>query len=172
MAMTKECRTQVGVFATRREAEEAIADLRAAGYKESQIGLVARNAEGNVVRTDASGGTRAEEGALAGAVAGASVGGLVGLGVAAGVIPVVGPVLAVGTLGTILLNAAGGAALAGIAGALIGLGIPEEDARFYEDEVKAGKHLVTVECGYGQDARDIVTRHGGYDRAMAFNMGM
>ena len=167
MAMTKECRTQVGVFATRGAAEQAIADLRAAGYKESQIGLVARNADGKAVRTDASGNTRAEEGALAGAVAGASVGGLVGLGVAAGVIPVIGPVLAVGTLGTILLNAAGGAALAGIAGALVGLGIPEEDARYYEDEVKAGRYLVTVDCNQGDDARDLMVRHGGYDRMTA-----
>jgi hypothetical protein len=166
MAMTKDCRTQVGVFATRGAAERAIADLRAAGYKESQIGLVARDADGKAVRTDAS-GTRAEEGALAGAVAGASVGGLVGLGVAAGVIPVIGPILAVGTLGTILLNAAGGAALAGLTGALVGLGIPEDDARYYEDEVKAGRYLVTVDCNQGDDARDIVTRHGGYDRMTA-----
>jgi hypothetical protein len=80
---------------------------------------------------------------------------------------VIGPVLALGTLGTILVNAAGGAAIAGIAGALIGWGIPEEDATFYENEVKAGRYLVTVECGYGDDARDIVRRHGGYDRASA-----
>lgn len=166
MARTKECRTQVGVFATRGAAEQAIADLRAAGYKESQIGLVARDADGNAVRTDAT-GTRAEEGALTGAIAGASVGGLVGLGVAAGVIPVIGPVLAVGTLGTILLNAAGGAALAGIAGALVGLGIPEEDARYYEDEVKAGRYLVTVDCNDRDDARGVMTRHGGYDRVTA-----
>ena len=82
-------------------------------------------------------------------------------------IPVVGPVLAIGTLGTILLNAAGGAAIAGIAGALIGWGIPEEDARYYESEVNAGRYLVTVECGQGDDARDLLYRHGGYDRATA-----
>src|SRR5437016_315385 len=70
-------------------------------------------------------------------------------GILAGVIPAVGPVPAIGTLGTALLNAAGGAALAGIAGALVGWGIPEEDARYYEGEVNAGRHLVTVECGYG-----------------------
>jgi len=83
------------------------------------------------------------------------------------VIPVVGPVLALGTLGTILLNAAGGAAIAGIAGALIGWGIPEEDARYYEGEVNAGRYLVTVECGQGDDARDLLYRHGGHDRATA-----
>lgn len=171
MATTKECRTQVGVFATRGAAEQAITELREAGYKESQIGLVAKDT-GGTTGAEAPKTTKAEEGALAGLVGGASVGGLVGLGVAAGVIPVVGPVLAVGTLGTVLLNAVGGAAVAGIAGALVGLGIPEEDARYYEGEVRAGKYLVTVECGYGDDARDIVKRHGGYDRATALSPGM
>ena len=100
-------------------------------------------------------------GAAAGAVSGAAV----GAGILAGVIPVIGPVLAIGTLGTVLLNAAGGAAIAGIAGALVGWGIPEEDAKYYENEVKAGRFLVTVECGYGDDARDILKNHGGYSRA-------
>jgi hypothetical protein len=81
------------------------------------------------------------------------------------VIPVIGPVLAIGTLGTVLLNAAGGAAVAGVAGALIGWGVSEEDAKYYEGEVKAGRYLVTVDCGYGDDARDVLTRYGGYSRA-------
>jgi uncharacterized protein (TIGR02271 family) len=82
-----------------------------------------------------------------------------------GVIPVVGPVLAVGALGTILLNAAGGAAIAGIAGALIGWGIPEDEAEFYEGEVKAGRFLVTVEADTRADeARAILHRFGGFDR--------
>jgi len=80
---------------------------------------------------------------------------------------VVGPVLALGTLGTILVNAAGGAAIAGIAGALIGWGIPEEDAKFYESELKAGRYLVTVDAGSKRkdEAWAILHRHGGYDRA-------
>ena len=48
----------------------------------------------------------------------------------AGVILVIGPIMALGTLGTILTNAAGGAAIAGLTGALIGWGIPEEDAKY------------------------------------------
>src|SRR4029079_1529928 len=131
-----------------------------------QIGMIYRNTSGKAVRTDGAGENNAPAGAVAGATAGALAGAAVGAGVLAGVIPVIGPVLALGTLGTILVNAAGGAAIAGIAGALIGWGISEEDATFYENEVKAGLCLVTVECGYGDDARDIVRRHGGYDRAM------
>jgi hypothetical protein len=162
--MARECTTTVGVFNSRANAEQAIASLKAAGYRDDQIGMVGKDASGKTVKEGAAADTYAEEGAAAGAVAGAAGGALVGAGIAAGMIPVIGPVLAVGTLGTILINAAGGAAAVGIAGALVGWGIPEEDARFYEEEVKAGRYLVSVECGTGTDAREILTRHGGYDR--------
>lgn len=168
MEATK-CMTEVGVFKTHEAANKAIAELKKAGYKDAQIGLVSKNADGKTVKADGSGAqkTNAGEGAAIGAAAGAAVGAGVGAGILMGVIPVIGPVLAIGTLGTVLLNAAGGAALAGVAGALVGWGIPEEDAKYYEGEVKAGRFLVTVECGYGDDARDIISRHGGYKRATA-----
>jgi hypothetical protein len=158
------CSTTVGVFDTRAAAEQAVADLRAAGYRDDQIGLVARDDRGTVTRVDSGGNTYAGEGGAIGVAAGTAGGALVGAGVMAGVIPVVGPVLAIGTLGTILLNAVGGAAIGGLAGSLVGLGIPEEDAAFYQDEVKAGRYVVTVDCGYGDDARDVISRHGGYNR--------
>ena len=168
MAVKQVCSTTVGVFRTREAADRAVADLRAAGYRDDQIGLVAKDERGKTVRTNAAGETYADEGAVAGAVAGGAAGAAVGAGILAGVIPVIGPVLAVGALGTVLLNAAGGAALAGIAGALIGWGIPEEDAEYYEGEVKAGRFLVTVDRGsQGEHAREVFNRHGGYDRASA-----
>ena len=48
--------------------------------------------------------------------------------------------------------AAVGAGLGAIAGALMGMGVPEEHARYYEGEAKAGKTLVTV------DHRDAAVR--------------
>ncbi len=88
-----------------------------------------------------------------------------GLAVLAGTIPVVGPVLAVGTLGTVLLNVAAGAAIAGLVGALVGFGISEDDARYYENEVKGGRFLVTVNAGdRAEEARTILRRTGGYSR--------
>jgi uncharacterized protein (TIGR02271 family) len=155
----------VGVFETRHGAEQAMAELRKAGFTNDQISMVARDADGKTVRTEGDEETYADEGAVAGAVAGAGVGALVGIGVLSGVVPVIGPVLAVGALGTVLLNAATGAAIAGIAGALIGWGIPEEEAEYYEHEVKAGRHLVTVEAnGRADEARRIMHRFGGFDR--------
>lgn len=162
-------KTTVGVFATREAAERAVADLRSAGYRDDQIGMVAKDASGRTVKTDASGAeTNAGEGAAIGAVAGAAAGAGIGAGILAGVIPVIGPVLALGTLGTILVNAAGGAAIAGIAGALIGWGIPEEDAKYYEGEVQAGRYLVTLDRGArADDVWPVFTRHGGYNRTSA-----
>ncbi len=161
----KKKNTVVGVFETRAAAEQALAELRRAGFKDDQIGMVARNADGRMIRTQEGEETYADEGAVAGAVAGAGVGALVGVGVLSGVVPVVGPILAIGALGTILLNAAGGAVIAGIAGALIGWGIPEEDAEYYEGEVKAGRFLVTCDAGTRVDeARSILRRLGGFDR--------
>jgi hypothetical protein len=155
----------VGVFYTRAEAEQAIRDLRTAGFPDDKIGMVARDSDGNVVREKGTEETLAGEGAAAGAVVGAGAGALVGLGVLTGTIPVIGPVLAIGTLGTILLNAAGGAAILGLVGALIGLGIPEEDARYYETEVHGGRFLVTVESGTREsEAWGILHRAGGYNR--------
>ncbi len=145
----------VGVFYTRSEAETAVAELRDAGFADDKIGMIARDAEGNMVN-ERNNETLAGEGAAAGAVIGTGAGALVGLGVLAGTIPVIGPVLAIRTLGTILLNAVG---------ALVGLGIPEDDAKYYESEVHGGRFLVTVDAGNrNADAWAILHRSGGYNR--------
>jgi len=166
MPRQKKRHTVIGVFETRARADQAVAQLKKGGFDDADIGMVYRDAEGKTVKTGAADDTYAEEGAVTGAVAGAAGGALIGAGIAAGVIPVIGPVLAIGTLGTILLNAAGGAALVGIAGALVGWGIPEDDATFYENEVKGGRYLVMVDTKDRQDrARAILHTHGGFDRA-------
>ena len=164
MPRPKKPHTVVGVFQTRAAAQDAILELQRAGFADNTIGMIARNDRGEVV-TEKAGETMAEEGLAAGAVIGAGAGVAVGLGVLAGTIPVIGPVLAVGTLGTILLNAAAGAAVIGLVGALVGLGIPEEDARYYEDEVKGGRFLVTVDAGdRDAEAWAILHRAGGHNR--------
>ena len=157
--------TTVGVFVTREAAERAIAELKKAGYRDDQIGLVGRNAQGKEVRTDGTGATHACEGAAIGAAAGAGALAAGSLAVSFGVIPVIGPILAVGPIAAALISAVGGAAGGGLAGGLIGWGLPEEDAKYYEGEVKAGRYLVTVDSGERQDHVLLVfSRHGGYNR--------
>jgi hypothetical protein len=90
------------------------------------------------------------------------LGALAGLGVVAGVIPVIGPAIAAGTLGVIASNAAAGAGVAGLAGALIGAGIPEEEARHYDGEFATGKTIVTVSANERHDeALSIMRRNDG-----------
>ena len=160
-------KTQVGVFGTRAAADKAVADLRAAGYADDQIGMVAKDAAGKAVKTDGAGdATNAGEGLAIGAAAGGVTAAAVGAGIMMGVIPVIGPILALGPLAVTLINAAGGAAVAGLAGALIGMGLPKEDAEYYEGEVSAGRYVVTLKTDK-PNAREIYARHGGYDRATA-----
>jgi len=154
------------MFESKARADQAVADLRAAGFAEDKIGMVHRDAEGKTVKTGAADETYAEEGAVAGAVAGAGALAAGSLAVSLGIIPVVGPVLAVGTLAAALISGAAGVAAGGIVGALIGWGIPEEDAEFYEKEVQNGRYLVTVDAnGRALEARDILPRRSGFDRA-------
>ena len=170
--MKPACRTTVGVFHNRADAERAIEALKEAGYRNDQIGLVGKDSRGKVVDRDGDVDTPAEEGGAIGggigALGGAAVGtSLAAAGIAAGVIPVIGPAFALGTLATVLLSTYGGAAAGGLVGSLVAWGVSEEDAKFYEGEVQAGRFVVSVECGQGDDARDILHRHGGFDRSTA-----
>jgi uncharacterized protein (TIGR02271 family) len=163
MTMSKRSTTTVGVFPNRQEAERAVADLKQAGFREDQIGMVSPDKKTRGKRK-AEKGSMVEEGAVAGLAGGAGVGALWALGIAAGLLPGIGPIVAGGLLGSLLASAAAGAAAAGLAGALIGLGIPEEEAEYYEEELKAGRTIVTVKAGRRHaEAATILTRHGGYD---------
>jgi hypothetical protein len=60
----------------------------------------------------------------------------------------------------------GGAAVGGIAGGLIGLGIPELEAKRYEGKVKAGNLLISVHTENSEEisrAKDIFTKAGAQD---------
>jgi len=166
MPTRKKQHAVIGMFESKVRAEQAIADLRAAGFAEDKIGMVHRDADGKTVKSGAADQTYAEEGAVAGAVAGGGALAAGSLAVSLGIIPVIGPVLAVGTLAAALISGAAGVAAGGLVGALIGWGIPEEDAEFYEKEVESGRYLVTVDAnGRALEARDILHRRSGFDRA-------
>ncbi len=156
--------TVVAVFEDHDEANRAVDELRRAGFRNDQIGVASRDPKNGAAGLNPAAG--AAVGAATGAVAGAGIGGAVALGILAGVIPGIGPAIAAGTLGVILANAAGGAAIAGIVGALIGLGVSEEDAKHYESEFKAGRTIVTVHNADGRyaEAWAILVRHGAYNR--------
>ncbi len=94
-----------------------------------------------------------------GAVTGGIVGGVLGAAVAL-LIPVIGPAFAGGILVTVF-SAALGAVTGGMLGALVTLGVPEELARHYEEEFKAGRTIVTVKTeDQQQEVLDIMYHYG------------
>jgi uncharacterized protein (TIGR02271 family) len=167
MERTTHHRVAVGVFDDAAHARQAVHDLKNAGFTEDQIGVVSHDsktgmAAGTTPAADHE--SKAAKGAAAGAATGAGVGALWALGIAAGMLPAIGPIVAGGILGSILLSAAGGAAVAGLAGALIGLGLPEEEAQYYESEFRGGRTVVTVRSpDRYEEATEIMERHYGYN---------
>jgi len=161
--------TAVGVFESREQAQQAVNELRRAGFREDEIGMVTRDEGGTTpAASEEDRGSHVGTGAATGAIAGAGVGALWALGIVALGLPAVGPVIAGGILASVLASAAGTAVAGGIVGALIGLGIPEEEARYYEGEFKSGRTLVTVKSDTRCDeARSILQRYGAYDRSTA-----
>lgn len=156
--------TAVGVFPNYATARRAVDALRRAGYRDDQIGVlgpdeVRSSGERRSGLPNDPTHTRWEEGAGIGAAAG----GLAGLGlgavVAAGLLSPVGPVVAGGTLVALLASAGTGATVGTVVGGLVGLGVPEEDARWYAAEAEAGRVVVTVHDAE-PTAREILNRHG------------
>jgi hypothetical protein len=163
--------TVVGVFETRAQAEQALAELRAAHFKDHHLTMVMHHEHQGIEVTDldaakaaqVTGESKAEEGAAIGAAVGAVAGGLLGFlpAVLAGFGPLIfwGPTLAAALFGLVA-----GAASGGISGALIGSDFPEPEARFYEEELKAGRVLVGVKVnGRYAEAVDILQRCGARD---------
>ena len=155
-------RAIVGVFDDRLAAERAVDGLEQAGFREDEIGFVIRGADdvrGGMI-TDAS-GTKDGKGALTGAVTGGMLGGILAAAISL-LIPGVGPVVAGGVLAAFFGGAIAGTAVGGIFGALTGLGISEDEARFYEKEFGEGRAIVAVKPrGRAQEAADILVRNGG-----------
>jgi hypothetical protein len=155
MAMTQSS-VVVGVFQDLAHARQAIDELRRAGFNDDEIGFLTRtgtiepeNVQGARIATDT--------------VEGGLIGGALGA-VAALLIPGFGPAIAGGILITTLSGAAIGAAAGSIIGSLTGMGVPEEEARFYQRELEAGRPIVTVKTASAHDeAVAILRRNGSYD---------
>ena len=116
--------------------------------------------------------TKAPEGATTGVSAGAVIGGGLGwlVGIGALAIPGIGPFVAAGPIMAALAGATVGGAVGGVSGALIGLGIPEYEAKRYEGAVKDGGILLSVHCDESewiQKAKKLLQSSGAYDIASA-----
>lgn len=134
-----------GLYATRRQVENAVDELKAQGFRNTDISVLLPE---NVGTKDFAHekGTKAPEGMATGATSGAVVGGALGwlAGIGALAIPGVGPLIAAGPIIAALTGVGVGGAVGGITGGLVGLGIPEYEAKRYEGRIKGGSILLSV----------------------------
>ncbi len=112
--------------------------------------------------------SKAPEGTATGAGTGAVVGGALGLlaGIGALAIPGAGPFIAAGPIMAALSGVGIGTTLGGIAGGLIGLGMPEYEAKQYESKIHEGNILLSVSVYDGAEAKEaeeIFKRNGARD---------
>lgn len=161
---TDDRRTVVAVFDDTDAAIAALNSLRDAAFTADQLSVVARDRATTREMTDNS--ELVSEEAGKGAIVGTLLGGLAGwlVGLSALAIPGIGPVIGAGIIGTTLAGAGIGAAAGGLIGALGAYGIPEEDARGYEEEVRRGRVLLTVHAiddEQAQEANAIFASAGG-----------
>lgn len=149
-----------GVFRDRMTAEQAMSSMENAGISHDQISLVMSDeARGNYF--DIKESSKVDEGAAAGAGVGGLLGAIAGIAFAAGTIAIPGVNLVVtGALVSALAGLGAGATAGGLIGGLIGAGIPEHEAKVYEEEIKSGNVLVAVKC---KDADQKITVQDIFD---------
>ena len=135
------------VFDNETDAIKAVDQLKNEGFTSDQISVIAKNTE--KLPNDAEEvAPTATDGLVAGAAAGGAVG-LTGIliGMSALAIPGIGPILAAGPI----LTTFGGAAAGAVSGAgglkkpLQDLGLEEEEADRYLNDIKNGKILVVAD---------------------------
>ena len=133
-----------GLFPSRVSAENAVDHLVQAGFPETDISLLmsdtTRGREFIVQK-----GTKAPEAAATGATIGGVIGAIAAGLAAVGTLVVPGlSLVAAGPIVAALSGLGAGAAAGGLTGALVGMGIPEHEAKFAHKEIEKGGILVGV----------------------------
>jgi hypothetical protein len=156
-----------GIYRTRTDAENAVDQLLASGFRNEDVSVLLQD---NVGTKDFAHEkhTKAPEGATTGAVAGGAIGGTIGLlaGIGALAIPGVGPLIAAGPIMATLAGVGSGGVVGGLIGGLTGMGIPEFEAKRYEGRIKEGGILLSVHCDnsdWVSKAKDLLKHTGAED---------
>ena len=136
-----------GIYPHRPSFEYALSALKDVGFRDTDVSVLLQENSGTKdLATEKA--TKAPEGAATGAGSGAIIGGALGWLAATGAVAVPG-LSAFVIAGPIVATLAGmgvGGALGGVAGALLGLGIPEYEAKRYQGRIENGGILLSVHC--------------------------
>ncbi|MGO4502710.1 MULTISPECIES: hypothetical protein [unclassified Dyella] len=165
---------QTSVYCMARTSEQAeviLLELKQAGFTNNDISALLPDRRGTKDFAHEH-NTKAPEGATAGGIAGMGVGAALGwlAGVGALAIPGVGPFIAAGPIMAALSGAAVGTATGGVVGSLVGLGMPEFEAKRYDAKIREGNILISVhtESGKQKDvAKDVFKRNNADDISTA-----
>src|ERR1700748_2367824 len=152
---------------TEAQADALVGKLRSAGFSDNDISVLFPD-KGSTRDFAHKKETKMPEGATVGASTGGVFGGTVGLlaGIGALAIPGLGPFIAAGPIMAALSGGAIGGTVGGLTGALVGMGIPEFEAKRYEGKVKAGSSLISVHSENSTEttrAKEIFERAGAQD---------
>ncbi|MGE0634473.1 MAG: general stress protein [Pseudobdellovibrionaceae bacterium] len=156
-----------GIYETKSILESAVDRLKREGFRSSDISVLMSDPDSSMKFAHQK-ETKAPEGATTGAGTGAVLGGTLGwlVGVGALAIPGLGPFVAAGPIMAALAGAAAGGAIGAVSGALIGLGIPEYEAKRFEGMVRDGGILISVHCDdhdWKKKAIAVLEETGGKD---------
>jgi hypothetical protein len=149
------------------QAEGVVESLKSCGFSNNDISVLFPDKSSSKEFAHEK-HTKAPEGATTGATTGGVLGGALGwlAGIGALSIPGVGPLIAAGPIMAALTGGAVGAAVGGITGALVGMGIPEFEAKRYEGKIRRGNILISVHAENSDEskrAKQILEDAGGED---------
>lgn len=150
-----------GLFDTEAAAENAVSQLKQFGYGQNEISIImkdSRAAEEFAHET----GSRTMEGVGTGAAIGGTIGAVLAglLAVGSVTIPGVG-LLAAGPLAAMFAGAGAGGLAGTVIGWLVGAGVPNDVAPYYERGLSEGGVVVAVAAHPGDEARVQQVLHSG-----------
>ena len=163
--------TVTGIFTSFEQARRNAEELRARGFSNDQINLLAPGASMADIETIPS--TEGEQpgmgkavGGVVGAAVGTAAGVPLGMTMAAAVVPGVGPAVAIGLAAATLLGiggAIGGGAAGGSLESALTEGLPKDEIFVYEDALRQGRTVMVALADaddQAETARQILQRNG------------
>jgi len=128
----------VGIVHTRIEAENLVSALKSASFTDNDISALFPDKEEESKDFAHDNSTKAPEGAVAGASTGGVLGGALGL---------------LDGIGVLAKPRTIAPTEEPLAGPLVGMGIPQYEAKMYEDKVRDGNILLAVQCANNDRAK-------------------
>lgn len=154
-----------GIYTNQQMLDDAVTRLKAEGFRNTDISVLFPENLGNKDLTTEK-NSKAPEGVTAGATTGAVIGGALGwlVGIGALAIPGLGPVIAAGPIVALLTGVGAAGVVGGVAGALVGMGIPEYEAKRVRRPRERGRNpaiRALRQFGMGEESEGAFGAHRG-----------